>query len=67
MISEISLDRIAPRTRGRGRMTTVAGRTALVEGEFVFTAEDFRHIAQILHSHAGIALNEGKAALVYSG
>ncbi|HYC73379.1 protein-glutamate O-methyltransferase [Brevundimonas sp.] len=47
-------------------MTTVAGRTALVEGEFVFTAEDFRHIAQILHSHAGIALNEGKAALVYS-
>lgn len=47
-------------------MTTVAGRTALVEGEFVFTAEDFRHIAQILHSHAGIALSEGKAALVYS-
>ena len=47
-------------------MTTVAGRAALVEGEFVFTAEDFRHIAQTLHSHAGIALNEGKAALVYS-
>jgi chemotaxis protein methyltransferase CheR len=43
-----------------------AGRESLVEGEFVFTAEDFRHIAQILHSHAGIALNEGKAALVYS-
>ena len=47
-------------------MTTVAGRTSLVEGEFVFTAEDFRHIAQMLHAHAGIALNEGKAALVYS-
>lgn len=47
-------------------MTTAAGRTALVEGEFVFTAEDFRHIAEILHSYAGIALNEGKAALVYS-
>ncbi|MBF0665790.1 MAG: protein-glutamate O-methyltransferase [Brevundimonas sp.] len=47
-------------------MTTAAGRPALVEGEFVFTAEDFRHIAEILHSHAGIALNEGKAALVYS-
>ena len=47
-------------------MTPVAGRAALVEGEFVFTAEDFRHIAHILHSHAGIALNEGKAALVYS-
>ena len=43
-----------------------AGRGSLVEGEFVFTAEDFRHIAQILHSYAGIALNEGKAALVYS-
>ncbi|MGV9010944.1 CheR family methyltransferase [Brevundimonas sp.] len=43
-----------------------AGRDTLVEGEFVFTAEDFRHIAHILHAHAGIALNEGKAALVYS-
>lgn len=47
-------------------MTTVAGREALVEGEFVFTADDFRHIAQTLHAHAGIALSEGKAALVYS-
>jgi chemotaxis protein methyltransferase CheR len=47
-------------------MTSVAGREPLVEGEFVFTAEDFRHIAHILHAHAGIALNEGKAALVYS-
>src|SRR6218665_1309856 len=47
-------------------MTSPAGRESLVEGEFVFTAEDFRHIAQILHGHAGIALNEGKAALVYS-
>lgn len=47
-------------------MTSAAGRASLVEGEFAFTAEDFRHIAQTLHSHAGIALNEGKAALVYS-
>ncbi|CAN5264478.1 protein-glutamate O-methyltransferase CheR [soil metagenome] len=47
-------------------MSQSSGRESLVEGEFVFTAEDFRHIAQILHSHAGIALNEGKAALVYS-
>src|SRR6218665_1005171 len=47
-------------------MTSPAGRESLVEGEFVFTAEDFRHIAQTLHAHAGIALNEGKAALVYS-
>ena len=47
-------------------MSRAAGRESLVEGEFVFTAEDFRHIAEILHSHAGIALNDGKAALVYS-
>jgi chemotaxis protein methyltransferase CheR len=47
-------------------MTTATGRDTLVEGEFVFTAEDFRHIAHILHTHAGIALNESKAALVYS-
>ena len=38
----------------------------LVEGEFLFTNEDFQQIAQILHAHAGIALAEGKAALVYS-
>src|SRR5688572_13070680 len=42
------------------------GAGGLVEGEFLFTNEDFRKIAQILHSHAGIALAEGKAALVYS-
>ena len=39
---------------------------SMVEGEFHFTAEDFQKIAQILHSYAGIALGEGKAALVYS-
>ena len=47
-------------------MTSAAGRAPLVEGEFVFTAEDFRHIASMLHAHSGIALSEGKAALVYS-
>ena len=47
-------------------MTAVAGRGSLVEGEFVFTAEDFSQIAQMLHAPAGIALTEGKAALVYS-
>ena len=47
-------------------MTTASGRGTLVEGEFVFTAEDFRHIAQTLHAYAGISLSEGKAALVYS-
>ncbi|PZU73755.1 MAG: chemotaxis protein [Brevundimonas sp.] len=47
-------------------MNSVAGQGSIVEGEFVFTADDFRHIAEMLHAHAGIALNEGKAALVYS-
>ncbi|GAA0387225.1 protein-glutamate O-methyltransferase CheR [Brevundimonas terrae] len=47
-------------------MTMTAGRETLVDGEFPFTQADFRHIASALHSHAGIALHEGKAALVYS-
>ena len=47
-------------------MTTAAGASSMVEGEFVLTPEDFRHIAHTLHSYAGIALGEGKAALVYS-
>ncbi|MET0295170.1 MAG: protein-glutamate O-methyltransferase [Phenylobacterium sp.] len=38
----------------------------IVEGEFLLTDTDFRKIAQIVHSHAGIYLSEGKAALVYS-
>ncbi len=41
-----------------------AGR--LVEGEFLFTAEDFRRIAAMIHADAGIALTENKATLVYS-
>lgn len=49
-------------TGSRGAST----QTGLVEGEFHFTTDDFKKIAQILHSHAGIALAEGKAALVYS-
>jgi chemotaxis protein methyltransferase CheR len=47
-------------------MTSAAGASSMVEGEFVLTPEDFRHIAHTLHSYAGIALGEGKAALVYS-
>ncbi|WP_297802664.1 protein-glutamate O-methyltransferase [uncultured Brevundimonas sp.] len=47
-------------------MTMTSGREMLVDGEFPFTQADFRHIASALHSHAGIALHEGKAALVYS-
>jgi chemotaxis protein methyltransferase CheR len=38
----------------------------LVEGEFAFTAHDFRNIAAMLHADAGIALVEAKANLVYS-
>lgn len=38
----------------------------LVDGEFVFQAEDFQRIAAILHDEAGIALSESKATLVYS-
>jgi chemotaxis protein methyltransferase CheR len=38
----------------------------LVDGEFVFRAEDFKRIAAILHESAGIALSESKATLVYS-
>jgi chemotaxis protein methyltransferase CheR len=38
----------------------------LVKGEFAFTADDFRHLAAMLHADAGIALVEAKANLVYS-
>ena len=38
----------------------------LVEGEFLFTEEDFGRIAKMLHDDAGIYLAEAKATLVYS-
>ena len=38
----------------------------LVEGEFLFTEEDFGRIAKMLHDDAGIAIVESKATLVYS-
>jgi chemotaxis protein methyltransferase CheR len=38
----------------------------LVEGEFLFTAEDFTTIAAVLHEDSGIYLPEAKATLVYS-
>ena len=47
-------------------MTSAAGAQSMVEGEFALTSDDFRHIAHVLHSYAGIALGEDKAALVYS-
>src|SRR5579875_453905 len=39
---------------------------SLVEGEFLFTLEDFKRLAAILYADAGIALPESKATLVYS-
>ena len=47
-----------------GRAPDRNGR--LVDGEFLFTHDDFRKIAAMLHSDAGIALPESKATLVYS-
>lgn len=42
------------------------GPERVVEGEYAFTAADFRKIAAMLHGDAGIALPESKATLVYS-
>jgi chemotaxis protein methyltransferase CheR len=38
----------------------------LIAGEFPFTRQDFNTIVQMLHRHSGIAMGDGKAALVYS-
>ncbi|GIK50060.1 MAG: protein-glutamate O-methyltransferase [Hyphomonadaceae bacterium] len=38
----------------------------LVDGEFVFTGENFRRIATLMRSETGIHLPEAKATLVYS-
>ncbi len=38
----------------------------LLPGEFTLSRDDFRRIAQMIYSDAGIHLTEGKAALVYS-
>jgi len=42
-----------------------SGTERMVDGEFAFTASDFRKIAAMLHGDAGIALPESKATLVY--
>ena len=51
-------------------MTTRAAiknrESAIVEGEYLFTRSNFEQIAQFLRVNTGIALNEAKAALVYS-
>jgi len=39
---------------------------AVKDGEFAFTWSDFRQIAELVHSEAGIVLTETKANLVYS-
>jgi chemotaxis protein methyltransferase CheR len=36
------------------------------EREFAYTARDFGKVRRLIHSHAGIALGEGKSELVYS-
>ena len=41
-------------------------RPSLVEGDLTLSAEDFKHIAAMLHADAGIYLPETKATLVYS-
>jgi len=41
-------------------------QSQLVEGEFLFTEEDFQRIAKMLREDAGIYLPEVKATLVYS-
>ena len=51
----------SPRPRAEGSRSD-----SIVEGEFVFRAEDFRRIAAMLHSDAGIFLPEAKSTLVYS-
>src|SRR5262245_34097413 len=38
----------------------------LVEGEYLFTAADFKTVAAMLHADAGIHLPPAKATLVYS-
>lgn len=48
------------------RPATGARQPALVEGEFLFTNDDFLSIARMLYDDAGIALTESKASLVYS-
>lgn len=43
-----------------------ARRSAMVDGEFLLTEEDFSRISRILYEDSGIHLTTGKAALVYS-
>ena len=49
------------------RSSSAASRQeSVVEGEYPFTADDFRRIASLLYETAGITLTDSKTALVYS-
>ena len=45
---------------------TQTATRGMVEGEFLLTQRDFRTIAGLLETEAGITLSEGKATLLYS-
>ncbi|MDE2184127.1 MAG: protein-glutamate O-methyltransferase [Alphaproteobacteria bacterium] len=47
-------------------VATRSQELAVADGEFAFTWSDFRQIAQLVHSEAGIVLAESKVHLVYS-
>ena len=53
-------------TAAASEVQSQGGSARLVEGEFAFTADDFRRIAAMIHADAGIHLQESKATLVYS-
>ena len=48
------------------RSTAGNSKRAIVEGEFLFTDEDFRRVSAMLHADSGIHLPDSKATLVYS-
>ena len=48
------------------RSTGGSSKRAIVEGEFLFTDEDFRRVSAMLHADSGIHLPDSKATLVYS-
>ena len=60
----------------RDPMTTLTRHAALpaagiaaptaVEGEFAFDDRDFERVRRLIHQRAGISLNDGKRAMVYS-
>ncbi len=49
-----------------GALHRSGSSVGMVEGEFLLTPGDFRTISDLLEAETGIALNESKAALLYS-